>query len=1091
MDSFQPHIRQELDRFSEYIASLDEDYIILMARKALRLYELLVSTGSKSSNKIVLSQRVLDEKLDWVSEKRVAVVDDTLIVGTTLKEASDNLIDAGASEVNTYVFCADKEYWVEDLISPEKVFMKLSDREVMSFCASEVSAFERNGIPYISDFPISDEITIDHIGILNLIPRWRAYQITTKQQEAEGRHVITFLPDGDLYSEIEENLGRSFYNLVDIVKIRAIGNIVDGKYCFKIIPVFTFKPLKYYDLELLFKEVIGSLNRENILDKVFEKIVSPKGKIRCIQYVFSIVFGRVFMENFGLVSKSRQSVTFVESEIFRNYGPWLLDEFRFITKTAKKQIWKNKKLIISDIHQAEYPATVRKIVNDENLLAGLEEHDSSKNVITDVSKLFLRLHNDHEIPARKEAKKYAMFGGETLPHSKHRNRLKIGYPWQLIVEYLCKIYDKKVSVKYSNLFSLALDFWNDKGVAVPIVCEMDGVVFRAYRHGESAPYSNQEAGLCYALLKSYFNSREVNSVNHTELLKLLTILFRSGMKNGYIDIITGVSGSAGVAKIGYHLHGAIPFLTDDQNNLYADNKDNWISKYLVAQKALKKKSDGSFSLGDAPSANYYKPDSEEHAEDLGEFLGYFMTRNADFGGKLLSLQDLIKISTCSDLPSTVAAVNAELRISSKNYTMGLKHTLNLVDLNSKESINSSLKNLRNSELYTALHSAKMKILAYENDEIKIAVNRCCKYLKALEFGGSQARTWNRLMSFCELDETKEAVNDLRPTHNIQISIVIFLLSTIYTIEYSLLNIMRKHNKPDFKRIYRLLDKKVTDLQTELGIFCDEQNLKVIKRLQSAMTASEVDTVFDSEKTLKWAFNTIDVRVGEIQDQISITNRTLADHNTNVEPRTYFEHVLWYDIVDSTGTKAALKMSAESLRTYKSNVSRFRDSVNMRLTTICEEYSSNGNEVLPWNGTVESKNDEKHIFFVGKDRVVATLKAIGSLVNIARQCPGVRFRAALIPCDFTGDSYASSSESSAEVEGEVFLVHFDRLKKEIASVEDTFNDSHLKFFVSEQYRRDYFKGLKKIGMYAERELNLITTEGLRNNTVKLFGANIEV
>lgn len=1091
MDSFEPHVRQELDRFSEYIASLDEDYIILMARKALRLYELLINTGSRPSNKIVLSQRVLDEKLDWCIGKRIAIVDDTLIVGTTIKDAVDTLCSAGALEVNTYVFCADKQYWVKEFVSPNKIFMKLTDREVMSFCASEVSAFERNGIPYISDFPISDEIEIDNINILNLIPRWRAYQITTKKQEAEGRHVITFLPDGDLYSEIEDNLGRSFYNLVDIVKIRAIGKIVDGKYNFKIIPIFTFKPLRINDLDLLFEDVIGCLNRESKLNKVSEKIVSSKGKIRCIQYIFSIVFGRVFMENFGRVTKSRQSITFSESEIFRNYGPWLLDEFRFLTLTAKKQIWRNRKLEISNIYPAEYPALVREIVNNENLLVGVEDDESSKNVITDVSRLFLRLHNEHEIPAREEAKNHAKLDGIIDQKSQHRNRLKIGYPWQLIVEYLCKIYRKKASIKYSNLFSLTLDFWNDKGVSVPIICEMDGVVFRAYRHGESAPYSNQEAGLCSALLKSYLDKRGVDSLNHTELLKLLTILFRSGMKNGYIDVITGVDGSTGIAKIGYHLHGAIPFLTDDQNNLYADNKDHWISKYLIAQKAIKKNKDGTFSLGEAPSANYYKPDSEDHAEDLGEFLGYFMNKNDDLGNKFLTLQDLIKISTCSDLPSTIAAVNAELRIVHRAYQMGLRAALDSADLSLSSSIKDVITVLRGSDLYTALHSAKMKILAYENGEVKTAVNKCHEYFSTQDLGSSQARSWNRLMSFCDLDETNEAVNDLLPTHHFQISQVIYLLSIFYTIEYSLLNIMREHNKGEFNRIYRLLYKKLNDLQMDLGKFSEEQNLKVMQRLKSTMTSSDDGVPFDSEKTLKWAIGKLDGKMGEIKDQVSITNRTLTDHNTNIEPRTYFDHVLWYDIVDSTGTKAAIQMSPESVRGYRSNVSRFRDSVSMRLTTICEEYSSNGNEVLPWNGTVESKNDEKHIFFVGKDKNIATIKSLGALINIAKQFPGVRFRAAIIPCDFTGDSYASSSKASAEVEGEVFLTHFDRLKKQVRVEEGAFNNSHINIFVAEQYRRDYYKELIKLGMYGERELNITTSEGLRNNTVKLFGANIEV
>src|SRR3989339_1729312 len=318
----------------------------------------------------------------------------------------------------------------------------------------------------------------------------------------------------------------------------------------------------------------------------------------------------------------------------------------------------------------------------------------------------------------------------------------------------------------------------------------------------------------------------------------------------------------------------------------------------------------------------------------------------------------------------------------------------------------------------------MKILAYERSEVKAAVDKCAAYLMSRELGSAHARTWNRLMSFCDLDNSSLAIRELQPTYSIQRQHVLLLLAAIYTIEFALLNAIREEKGGDAKKLIKLLEKKVGDAIADLTNSNVEYETKILRRLKSSLEADMADGAFDSNKSYNWAIALLDEKLGEIQDQISITGRILADFNSNSEPRTYFDHVFWYDIVDSTATKFATHSTPEKIRDYKKKISRFRDSVSRRLSTICEEHTDNDNLVLPWNGTVESKNDEKHIFFHGQGRVSATLKTIASLISITKQNPGVRFRAILLPCDFTGDSYASSTPTSAEVEGEVFLTHFD-------------------------------------------------------------------
>src|SRR5664279_2143546 len=104
LGKFTPDTAKLLIEFSKHIASLDADYVIFMARKALRLYDLLLLAGGPPCNRPVLSNHVLDENLQIFANKKIVLVDDTLILGTTLGKATRKLIEAGAASVTQHVF---------------------------------------------------------------------------------------------------------------------------------------------------------------------------------------------------------------------------------------------------------------------------------------------------------------------------------------------------------------------------------------------------------------------------------------------------------------------------------------------------------------------------------------------------------------------------------------------------------------------------------------------------------------------------------------------------------------------------------------------------------------------------------------------------------------------------------------------------------------------------------------------------------------------------------------------------------------------------------------------------------------------------
>src|SRR5436853_4861991 len=101
---FEDDISAALLEFGKDLAKIDADIFVFLARKSLCLYDLLLKLGVPPVQRCVVSDRVLDMDLSPFKGRRVALIDDTLIVGTTVARTKRRLDDAGAI-VQTNVFC--------------------------------------------------------------------------------------------------------------------------------------------------------------------------------------------------------------------------------------------------------------------------------------------------------------------------------------------------------------------------------------------------------------------------------------------------------------------------------------------------------------------------------------------------------------------------------------------------------------------------------------------------------------------------------------------------------------------------------------------------------------------------------------------------------------------------------------------------------------------------------------------------------------------------------------------------------------------------------------------------------------------------
>lgn len=91
LEQFEPEHARGLADFSNHLASLDVDIVMFMARKSYCLFDLLRSLGLRTTQKPIVTDRMLDQDLDRLRGKTVALVDDTVILGLLLREPRRSL----------------------------------------------------------------------------------------------------------------------------------------------------------------------------------------------------------------------------------------------------------------------------------------------------------------------------------------------------------------------------------------------------------------------------------------------------------------------------------------------------------------------------------------------------------------------------------------------------------------------------------------------------------------------------------------------------------------------------------------------------------------------------------------------------------------------------------------------------------------------------------------------------------------------------------------------------------------------------------------------------------------------------------------
>lgn len=1076
---FGPRISVELVEFAKFVAAIETDFIICMARKAARLLDLLVLAGFPSPRRPILFSHVLSQELTRFRGKSVTLLDDTLILGTTLGRAKKQLEEAGAQEVKTVVFALDKEFWDGRIITPDRRFVELSHPELLSFCTAEVQAFSRFRVPYLTDFPMVDDLflTPERFSKLHLLPNWDIHLVSKNGEGSFASRSYSALPEDSSVARLERLFGDSAENAFEVIKVRIYSRKdLKGNYWVKVIPIATLRPLDHDNLSSLFEMIVGFVERRSgqSMQPIRGSLTTPISKLRFVQYFVSGYVGSVFLDELVFETGIKRKPSYSTSEAMALFGSWIQPELAICHSILLSETGDDQGIDASKVGSSTVPLSISRISNEE-CSEFLKEAGANQSIESKIGMIFLRLHQKYELPARREARERGALALE-LPASEmpSRDRLSYGFTWDAISDAVIKSEDLKPSPRRKQLLSIVLDRKVDLGVAVPILCEREGVLFRAYRHGEDVPFEEQENALAFKVAQGFLTGAKRSSIPRVEMEKLLVSLIGVGTHKKFLEAIYGLSGShLRTVRVGFHLHGAV-VISSHGDSYFADSKDSWLSRRLVDEGVLKRDSRGLYVLGREPEAATLTVSATTEAEQLGLVIGRLSSERAASGKPILSTNDLVAITTCARARDTALALVAELKIIFERLD---KRIVGLIEARSTNDV-SKLDQFLSDSGNAALASARMKLLAWSTRRAVNAVERAYDHLR--ESGDLFAATyWRSLWPsvFSSPDEH----------HNLAFQPWIDKISAELddiALSFSLIEIAMASaiHKADPKvggvRLARALE-KAGDLMAEMR--SRSRKGSAIDRF--AAVISDGKPLERDRETLQWAMNLVMSRRSVVKP-LSQQVVQFGSEYGRVEKKREFQFVVWYDIVNSTGEKSSFQ--GDELVAYRKRVRQFKDRVKTRLYEFRFEARRRDVQIHVWSNTLDAKDDEKHVFISGQRSVDFAAGIMEVLSNEALSA-GVRIRAACLNSNFAGIP-VHHFQGSADVEGEAFWEHSSRIKASLKKFEklDDLPGSYLWLIGAVSERPDFFFGKLKIVGDARKGSFETEIENFRLQT-QYFGA----
>lgn len=1041
---FESGVAVALIEFAKRISALDVDYLLFMARKSYCLFDTLMRLGIATTTKQILSDRVLDQELRSsdtgtgpLCGKRIALIDDTVIVGTTLARAKQRLVEKADAAVSVHALCVDRDSWSDRLITLDTVELTLNKAASQTLSAAEVRVLSLFPRPYMVDFPICRGLKFPTTELQTFLSsvEWSAYSLTTPLQAANDVLVYTLVPDDAVLHDIQQRLGQEISSCIDILKVRAFGRRLGNGLRFTTVPIVTLKPMAHDSNTRLLHHLLDVIQAQSgqTLSRLESYIRSPIATQRLSQYILSCIVGGRFFQSCA-TAFGADDLEADDNEALRHYGPWLLSEIRTIDAWCTRGFWEPRfrskaSTPVLAVGPASIPtevlswadsffsdATPQKIT----VKLGLDKRRRAASLvppIVDFSEVFLAMYERYEDPARDDARTKGDHYLQNPTGPLGRDRLEIGIPWISLTRYLNHKWTLQGKQTRSISMSLMLDSCNDLGIAVPITCDVGNIVFRAYRHGEEVPFADAEMQLAYEVVLAAMTSAERKSFPRLVLEKLLVLLVQVGVNQGFLTAKYDIRAGMNDASIGFHLHGAVVRIKVAPDSTYRPEK--WLSQHLVERGVLAVDQHRQYRTGSPVKAAHVTRDAPERAKVLGHILGRLIKGSA--GKRVtspLSDANLVVLTSCSTPHYALGALLAELAICHSWYLERGRRVAGDA-LKTPQQTEAAFREVSRSNAKIGLDSACRKYVAYREGGYRRVIKECGTFLSSDPVYKTQWESYWKLTT--GMTRTAE-IKDTEPKIAATISVIWSALACLSLVETALeQKLVAGGRKKEGKAAatYIRWHEELVKLKIEMPTEADEA--------AGILEGYSAGRKVDASEVLSNAIRSFDGLESRMESTLNVAGGWLKQFGRFVPNRSY-SYMLWFDLRDS---KANHPDSDSSSAARALLVAQFKSSLNHELLASEREALKDNVELFFWNGHKHSTNDEKHIFATGARALDHLQKVIGKLGDLLAIHRTMACRAALVPCNFMGSDVIRFGDQE-EVIGPAFFEHWSCLQKEFSA-----------------------------------------------------------
>lgn len=546
---FDERWRSPLVEFAKRIASSEADVTIFMARKAACLAHCFEELKfAPTSSRTWSSNLVLDADLSWIRGRSVELVDDTLITGTSLYEATKRIREAGPASVRTTVFCSDRDNWVRDLVEPDPPYLLLPNHDVTSFSVQEVRALGLIPRPYTIDFPLYDNIRITAGRFDSALTGigWEADDISTAGQSQFGVSVTTMTPPAWVMRQLDQRLGWPVSESSQLCKVRLYSRLRNGSrpaYYIKVLPIVALDPLNHNQIGFLWEGL--KRNAPNELQSIGETLSTPKDRLRLIQFILARSLFDLWLEHVSSVIPGSVTAELNARQIDFSFPPNVRsDVVRLLRSDTVTPLTGVPKFV-------SFPIPVRTpITKAEPQVSAWDMTD----VQAQLTRPFLDFYNQKELPARRLVMR---LGRKAFADPIYRDlvdRLKEGISLPELRSLISGVFDIDDA---GCVVSTFLDSAIDRGVAVPVLVDDGYAVYRAFRHGEDVKFTEVEARLICLMVAEVASSLKVKVLPRLVVEKLIVLMIKAGLQLGIMERWSGTLGDRRSVGVRFSLQGAV------------------------------------------------------------------------------------------------------------------------------------------------------------------------------------------------------------------------------------------------------------------------------------------------------------------------------------------------------------------------------------------------------------------------------------------------------------------------------------------------------------------------------------------------------